>query len=50
VICLGFGVGGTQGSGGWVGRVKLAHMRVGVEVCAKFGGYWSRSLHVKEGY
>jgi len=37
VICLGFGVWGTLGSGSRVYGVIF----VGVEVCTKFGGEWS---------
>jgi len=53
VICLGFRVWGTPGSGGsgWQGQTCVKHLpQVGVEVCAKFGGDWSRVSPVKEGH
>jgi len=37
---------------GWVGRVIVVKRTLPelLEVCAKFGGDWSSSLHVKEGH
>jgi len=51
VICLDFGAWGTPGQeSGGRGRCVKNLPRVGVQVCAKFGGDWSRGLLVKEGH
>jgi len=53
VSCLGFGVWGTLGSRGQVGRVIVVLRTFPVlvgEICAKFGGDWPGGSRMKEGH